>query len=168
MQLYCNRCPMQGWKANKRWWRHQFFLSKNGCPHTLNAATILKLFTKTTHKKYKQQKTHRVHVKRSNRDKSSESGGQASGGSQLDWCTTVAACIIQSSPLLSFPFLQPCKQAQTQHMETRMEGRRRRRGERLRKGDVYGNEDGGEKWDATGRRSDGKRGNRGGQNRYQR
>lgn len=28
---------------------------------------------------------------------SGESGGQASGGSQMDWCSTVAACIIQST-----------------------------------------------------------------------
>lgn len=70
-----------------------------------------------------------------NQDQSNESAGQASGGSQLDWCTAVAACIIQTGPILSFPFLQPCKRAQTQHMDARKEGRRRN-GRRVSNEDV--------------------------------
>lgn len=50
----------------------------------------------------------RLHVKRGNRDKSRESAGQACGGSHLNLCIR-AACIIQTSWILSFPFLQPCK-----------------------------------------------------------
>lgn len=95
-------------------------------PRSVNTGTVLKLFSKATHKKHTKtikQTTQRARVRRGNRDKSSESGGQASGGSQLDWFTTAAAgCMYNSDWPSPLSFLQPCKRAQTQHMEARIWG----------------------------------------------
>lgn len=99
-------------------------LSNNACYFFARTEITIKPSSGSTHKNIKKEKT-KCMQREANQDQNSESAGQASGGSQLDWCTTVAACIIQTSPIVSFPFLQPCKRAQTQHMGTRKVGRRK-------------------------------------------
>lgn len=98
-----------------------------------------------------------MHVKRGKRDKSSESGGQASGGSRLDWCATTAECIIQTSPLLSFSILSSSHVNEPRHSIWRQGWRGGGGGEEkdgareMCEGVKHENKDGEGKWDVTGK-----------------